>query len=552
MLFLHRINRKHFSTDVNLLNLLRKKAILFENVKRENCRKDLILNYFNIKGIKIKNNDIHIMTNILCRPTGRIMVLIDDIKKQNFNFDFDNMNEEHDTIDTSNDITENLYKKNITKSNYNNSNDNYDKFQNGSTSTVENGVSDTKQTQKENRNLNGDSNTNPNPNAHTNTNPNTNPNPNPNDEESNQKVDKLHDQSNDNIVLNHIYNNPNLKNLFNNCKFHICDNYEIERYVEECERFIRFSEDIKRISKFENLHKIVTIINIPNCYGRKELSHVIYECAGIKVEKKNIIFRFKKNGIQSDCAYVLCNNTNDANVLIHKMQEYPIAKKYHLKEFYGTAFLYASKNNLFISSEKLDYSIFFSKYLIFTCGWYKDISIKEFESFLITLKIFPKKIIKINYNKINQKENEHKQNTESEDIPEVFNSEQKRDIIDTNTKKDLTESDQSNNKLVLSENNPNHILININEPSSDKENSHITTNDTNDLNTSSFVLFFENMRMVKKVFTKLDRLKKKWKIATTSNFYAYPKIPDIHFINDDIYNDENEYEDSDIDEEIEY
>lgn len=30
--------------------------------------------------------------------------------------------------------------------------------------------------------------------------------------------------------------------------------------------------------------------------------------------------------------------------------------------------------------------------------------------------------------------------------------------------------------------------------------------------------------MTKKVFTKFERLKKKWKMSASNNFYAYPKI----------------------------
>ncbi|CRG97665.1 conserved Plasmodium protein, unknown function [Plasmodium gallinaceum] len=471
---INRIKKLYFSSDINISNLLRKKAILFENVKRENCKIDLILKYFELKGLNIKKDDVHIMTNILSRPTGRIMILVDNMKKQNFNFDFDNIQNNEDNGNNDSKIE-----------NYNSENNN---------NIIKNNENDVKLLFNEN-------------------------------EEEKEVYNKANNNISNDIIINKKYHS-NLKNLFMNCKIHLCDDYEIEKFVEECERFFRFTEDIKRISKFENLDKIVTIINIPNCYGRKELSEIIYECANIKVKLKNIIFRFKKNGSQSDCAYVLCDHINDANILINKMQEYPVAKKYHLKEFYGTSFLYASKNNLFISSEKLDYLTIFSKYKIFTCGWHKDISLKEFENFLITLKIFPCKIIKINYN-----------NKESDEKIIEYNSDEK--------------NEKDSNKYELSEINHNHISINVDEFTTTTNNNN-SLSEQNNLNTSSFILFFENMRMTKKVFTKLERLKKKWKISTTSNFYAYPKIPDIHFNDEENYTDENEYEDSDLDEEIEY
>ncbi|KYN99209.1 hypothetical protein PRSY57_0811300 [Plasmodium reichenowi] len=478
-MILHRVIKSFFSSDLNVSKLLRKKGILFENVKRENCVKDLIVKFMELKGVPINEDDIHIMKNILCRPTGRIMILIDNLKKQNFNFNFD------------------MYEK---KEEQNEREHFKDKMK---TNNIKNG-----QVIKEN------------------------------EKNISDNKDIMNITNNNDDKTNIIYNKEEyykLKTLFKDCKIHLCDDYEIEKFVEECERFLRFTDDIKRISKFENLDKIITIINIPSCYGRKELSEIIYTACNVRIELNNIIFRFKKNGIQSDCAYILCNNIKDANIIIHTIQEYPVAKKYHLTEFYGTSFLYASKNNLFISSEKLDYITIFSKYKIFTCGWHKDISIKEFESFLITLKIFPKKIIKINYSKNNiLKNNENKPDERSND-------------------KTLREQISDNNINQLNQTNPNHILINIEEESSShNDNKSNESNEENDLNTSSFILFFENMRMTKKVFTKFERLKKKWKMSASNNFYAYPKIPDIHFSDDIEYMDENEYEDSDLDEEIEY
>ncbi|SCN63007.1 conserved Plasmodium protein, unknown function [Plasmodium chabaudi chabaudi] len=500
----YRIRKAYFSNALNISNLLKKKGILFENVKREHCKKDLILNYFNIKGFKIKDDDIHIMTNILCRPTGRIMVLIDDMKKQNFNFDFDTTKNKESNTSLSHK-EENLM---CDDNNYGND----------SHLTLENN------------------------NLHKNEDHNNLDNADSPTEDRNEAIETKYTGSIDEeSSKKKVSYGLSEKNIFSNCKFHICDDYEIEKFVEECERFIRFTEDIKRISSFENLNKIVTIINIPSCYGRKELSQVIYDCAKIKVKLNNIIFRFKKNGIQSDSAYILCNTANDANILLNKMQEYPIAKKYHLKEFYGAAFLYASKNNLFVSSDKLDYITMFSKYKIFTCGWHRDISIKEFESFLITLKIFPKKIIKINYNHARKIDGENLNQSQ-----EAYQQNDNKNIIGENS------NEEDNNKMELVQTNDNHILINIDECPSTLTNDCILSNQESETNTSSFILFFENMRMTKKVFTKLERLKKKWKMSPTSNFYAYPKIPDIHFDDEEEYRDENEYEDSDLDEEIEY
>ncbi|KMZ78019.1 hypothetical protein PVIIG_00706 [Plasmodium vivax India VII] len=509
MMILLRIRKAHFSMDVNVSNLLRKKAILFENVKRENCKKELILDYFDIKGVKLKKNDIHIMTNILCRPTGRIMILTDSMKKQNFNFDFGSLSggrenlpldEKRASLESGEDSGDSPNSDNCNGAN-----------QVGANSSVQMGGRDQVSAAQANGEAEEESKE-------------------ANAEEADAEEADAEEADAEEHPRTNVWNKK-LKNLFKECKIHLCDDFEIEKFVEECERFLRFTEDIKRVARFENLDKIITIINIPNCYGRKELAQIIYDCARINVKLKNIIFRFKKNGIQSDCAYVLCDSVNDGNILVNKMQEYPVAKKYHLREFFGTSFLYASKSNLFLSSEKLDYVTIFSKYKIFTCGWHKDISIKEFESFLITLKIFPKKIVKIDHRRgggARSARQEHPAGNaahHSEDHPDCEHQ--------------------------LSPVDPHHILISIDEVDSAEADAD-RTGDPQDANTASFILFFENMRMTKKVFTKLERLKKKWKISASKNFYAYPKTPDIHFNDDEDYDDENEYEDSDLDEEIEY
>lgn len=225
-----------------------------------------------LKGVPINEDDIHIMKNILCRPTGRIMILIDNLKKQNFNFNFD------------------MYEKKEEQNEREHFNDKM------KTNNIKNG-----QVIKENEKNKSD----------------------------NKDIMNI-TNNNDDDKTNIIYNKEEyykLKTLFKDCKIHLCDDYEIEKFVEECERFLRFTDDIKRISKFENLDKIITIINIPSCYGRKELSEIIYTACNVRIELNNIIFRFKKNGIQSDCAYILCNNIKDANIIIHTIQEYPVAKK---------------------------------------------------------------------------------------------------------------------------------------------------------------------------------------------------------------------------------
>ncbi|GAB68934.1 hypothetical protein PCYB_143620 [Plasmodium cynomolgi strain B] len=529
-MILHRIRKAHFSMDVNVSNLLRKKAILFENVKRENCKKELILDYFDIKGVKLKKNDIHIMTNILCRPTGRIMILTDNMKKQNFNFDFGSLSKGREDLPLDEKRVSHESGEDSGDSPNSSNSNTANELEDATTCDIQGGDSSSVQLRGHNQVNAGRANGG------------TEEEVEAEEVEEEKEEEKKEEEYRCTTVWN-----KNLKNLFKECKIHLCDDFEIERFVEECERFLRFTEDIKRVARFENLDKIITIINIPSCYGRKELAQIIYDCARINVKLKNIIFRFKKNGIQSDCAYVLCDSVNDGNILVNKMQEYPVAKKYHLREFFGTSFLYASRSNLFLSSEKLDYVTIFSKYKIFTCGWHKDISIKEFESFLITLKIFPKKIIKI----------DHRSRGAARAAPQEHSAgncaHQSDDQLDDQSDDQLDHhsEDHTDCKYQLSPVDPHHILISIDEADSATADAD-RTNDPHDANTSSFILFFENMRMTKKVFTKLERLKKKWKISASKNFYAYPKTPDIHFNDDEDYDDENEYEDSDLDEEIEY
>jgi hypothetical protein len=68
----------------------------------------------------------------------------------------------------------------------------------------------------------------------------------------------------------------------------------------------------------------------------------------------------------------------------------------------------------------------------------------------------------------------------------------------------------------------------------------------------SFLLRFDRMKNTKLVFSRLQRLKRRWRIGTHVPFFAYPVRADIHFAGDHVHADEQSDCDSDLDEPVMY
>ncbi|GIX61432.1 uncharacterized protein BcabD6B2_08670 [Babesia caballi] len=283
-----------------------------------------------------------------------------------------------------------------------------------------------------------------------------------------------------------------LDNLPPEARAYICDEHDVKCYVEQCERYLTLSDDLRRFSEPVNLHRIVTVTGMNKTYGRLELAETIERHTSVRVEPGNITFRFKSNGEQDATAWVLCNTTRDANRIIAKLQEVAVPKRYQYGALVGASFLYAARSALFLSSPELDFLTKKSKYQVcvhsiivkredkatqvFTLGWQPDIDEEELTHLANSLKFFPKsvKVVKL--------------------------------------------------------------------PASDGTKHEVGA-------------FFEcdRMRNTKKLMVRLHMLKRRWKIPEHSIFYAYPKTADVRWESDNgVYQEDDPADDSDLDEPVHY
>lgn len=253
------------------------------------------------------------------------------------------------------------------------------------------------------------------------------------------------------------------------------DRTDTELFVEQCERFFNFTRDIRRLANeasADGFNRIVTITGVPKSYKRSDVAAIIGEATKNLVTVKNlsnIVFRFKKNGYQSDTCFVLLPTADDAHAVIKAIQEYAVPQRRVYGTSFGCSFLFADRSSLFISHPELDYALDSSKYWVMTLGWDAQLDEVQMATVLNKMAIFPNKIVKV-------------------------------------------------------------------QGGSGGE----------------FLLRFDRMKNTKLVFTRLNRLKKRWRIASNIPFFAYPIRADIHFEGDVKHADEADDCDSDLDEPIMY
>jgi len=253
------------------------------------------------------------------------------------------------------------------------------------------------------------------------------------------------------------------------------DQAGVELFVEQCERFLRFSDDIKRLAARENFHRVVTLWGVPKSYGRLDVAYILRQECNVEVQPWDIVFRYKKFGVQSDECYVLCKNAGDASRLLTRVQEMAVPKIRVYGSYFGAAFLWCARSALFISenlknlSPHLEFELPKSKNWIFLCGWNGAMTEPEFESLLSSFKMYPKTIKRI-------------------EIP----------------------SD----------------------------------------GTCGFFMRFEDMVTTKRVFSRLNRLRRRWRLKPNTPFFAYPALCDVHWSHEDKYADEDSASDNELDEPI--
>jgi len=163
------------------------------------------------------------------------------------------------------------------------------------------------------------------------------------------------------------------------------DRYDVENFVEQCERFVNLSDDLRRLARPEHFHRIITISEVPNTYGRRDVAHVIKERCGVTVDPRDIVFRFKRWGRQSETCYVICPTAEAADRCVALIQELAVPKKAAYGALFGATFLWSSRATLFLSHPDLDF-LLDSKFWVFTTGWQEDMQEEEFTKLLEQMK----------------------------------------------------------------------------------------------------------------------------------------------------------------------
>lgn len=170
------------------------------------------------------------------------------------------------------------------------------------------------------------------------------------------------------------------------------DRYDIESFVEQCERFVRLSDDLRRLARSKNFLRVVTITQVPTNYGRKDVVEVIRTHCGVEVQPRDVVFRFKRWGRQADMCYVLCPTVDAAKHCVAQIQELAVPKRAAYGALFGAAFLWSGRSTLFLSHRNLDFLLHDSKFWAFTTGWQEDMTEEEFQQLMDQMKFYPTRV----------------------------------------------------------------------------------------------------------------------------------------------------------------
>lgn len=251
---------------------------------------------------------------------------------------------------------------------------------------------------------------------------------------------------------------------------------DTELFVEQCERFHDFTRDVRRLATEaadDGFNRVVTLSGVPKSFSRKDVAALISEATKHSVtvsQLRDVVFRFKPNGQQSDTCFVLMKSETEALQVIKAVQEYPAPLRRVYGTSFGCSFVFADRSALFITDPSLDYQLEGSKYWVMTLGWNSELDESQMAQVLHKMAIYPNKVVKVASGGVG----------------------------------------------------------------------------------GEFLLRFDRMKNTKLVFTRLNRLKRRWRIPSNTPFFAYPVRADIHYSGDTVHEDQRDDCDSDLDEPVMY
>ncbi|CAK9051934.1 Uncharacterized protein SCF082_LOCUS28458 [Durusdinium trenchii] len=155
------------------------------------------------------------------------------------------------------------------------------------------------------------------------------------------------------------------------------DRSDIEAFLEQSERLVNLSEDLRRLAAPENFLRIMTITEVPSNYGRKDIAYVIKQHCNVVVEPRDIVFRFKRWGRQADTCYVRCPTAESVDHCVQQIQELAVPKRAAHGALFGALELpsYGPAEPLFLQAIRLIDTIsaicqgYGSKMWVFSTGW---------------------------------------------------------------------------------------------------------------------------------------------------------------------------------------
>merc|ERR1719171_706045 len=98
------------------------------------------------------------------------------------------------------------------------------------------------------------------------------------------------------------------------------DRHGMAAFVEQTERYQRLSDDLRRLALPENFLRVITIMEVPATYGRRDIADVILKHCGVVVPPRDVVFRFKRWGVQSSAFYVICPSSQEAVHCVAQIQ----------------------------------------------------------------------------------------------------------------------------------------------------------------------------------------------------------------------------------------
>ncbi|CAK0896673.1 unnamed protein product, partial [Prorocentrum cordatum] len=126
----------------------------------------------------------------------------------------------------------------------------------------------------------------------------------------------------------------------------------------------------------------------------RDVVNVMKMHCGVTVDPRDVIFRFKRWGRQSDTCYVILPTVQQVDHCIQQIQELAVPKRAAYGALFGATFLWSSRAALFLCHPDLDFLLHDSKFWVFTTGWQEDMGTDEFMALMNQMQFCPVRAVR--------------------------------------------------------------------------------------------------------------------------------------------------------------